>query len=151
MVCSYLRRGVFFAVFSISIPALLVGCPRKQSVEEDAGAPAPAVTSAPSVTELAPLIEDAGNDGDAATEAASPKKRAVPLLTSNQAKIRACCNAMRSQAKLLGPSPEGYQLNTIALQCDAFVAQIGPEGTAPELTQFREVLKNIKLPGACQF
>jgi hypothetical protein len=146
------RRGFAFVAMVISVPVLLLGCPKKEAPmsQEDAAAPAPLAPSAPAVTELAPVVEDAGEDADAA-EASPPKKWTGPALSANQAKIKVCCNAMRSQAKQLGASPEGYQLNTMAMQCDAFVVQIGPQGTAPELSQFREVLKNIKLPAACQF
>ncbi len=108
------------------------------------------------MTELLPLTMDAGDDADASADAAEastsvPRRWTGPALSPNQAKIKACCSAMRAQSRVLGlSSPEGYQLNTLSIQCDAFVAQIGPQGTAPELSQFREVLKNIQLPSACQ-
>jgi hypothetical protein len=58
---------------------------------------------------------------------------------------------MRAQAKQLGSSPEAFQINAFAGQCDVFAAQVGPQGTAPELAQLRQLLKSIKLPSACQF
>jgi hypothetical protein len=133
----------------ISIPQLVTGCPKKQPpAVEDAGAPPPAST--PSVTELAPLT-DTVDAGDAAAEA-GPKKWVGPGLNQNQLKIEACCNAMRAQAKTMGPqSPEGFQLNAAATQCDVFVKQIGPQGNAPEFAQLRQILKSLKLPTACQF
>lgn len=57
---------------------------------------------------------------------------------------------MRAQAKQMGASPEAFQINALAAQCDMFVTQVGPAGNAPELNQLREILKSIKLPSACQ-
>jgi hypothetical protein len=147
--------GVRTLILAVAIPGLWAGCTKKPLADDDAGAPAPPATSAPTVTELLPLPMDAGDDADAASadaaEASVPRRWRGPALSPNQAKIKACCNAMRAQSKVLGvSSPEGYQLSTLAMQCDAFVAQIGPQGTAPELSQFRDVLKNIQLPSACQ-
>lgn len=136
--------------FAVGVPMSLAGCPEKKApVAEEASLP-PAPSSAPTVTELAPLVEDAGADADAA-EAEAPKRRPASVMTANQMKIKACCNAMHAQSRQLANSPEGYQLGTMATQCDMFVAQLGPNGLAPELSQFREILKSIKLPSACQF
>ena len=132
----------------ISLPLLVLGCPKKQPPPpvEEAGPP-PA--SAPTMTELAPLT-DTGDAGDAAPEAA-PKKWTGPALNPNQMKIEACCNGMRAQAKQMGQSPEAFQLNAFAAQCDLFAKQVGPAGTAPEFAQIRAMLKSVKLPAACQF
>jgi hypothetical protein len=129
---------------------LLLGCPKK--------APAPAVedaglltaASAPTVTELAPL-DETPDAGDAAAEAAV-KKWTGPSLTPNQMKIEACCAGMRTQAKTMGlQSPEGFQINAAATQCDMFAKQVGPQASAPEFAQIRQLLKSVKLPAACQF
>jgi hypothetical protein len=136
--------------FVVSLPILLLGCPKKPPplAVEDAGPSAPATT--PTVTELAPLTEEAGAE-DAAPEAA-PKKWTGPGLTANQMKLQACCSAMRAQAKQVGvSSPEGFQLNAAAVYCDSVVKQVGPAGTAPEFAQVRAMLKSVKLPSACQF
>lgn len=147
-----LRRAGCSAALAACIMTSILGCPEKKAPVVQEAAPPPPPPSAPTVTELAPLVDDAGADADAAPEAEAPKKRAwTPPLTANQAKIKACCSAMRAEGKQLANSPEGYQLRTMADQCDMFVAQLGPQGSAPELSQFREVLKNIKLPSACQF
>lgn len=130
-----------FAVF-------LLACPKKPPppVVEDASPPPPPSAS---VTELVPITEDAGDD--AAPEAAAPKKWTGPAMNNNQLRIKDCCNAMRAQAKQMGPSsPEGFQLNALAAQCDLVAAQVGPQGTAPEFNQLRQMLKSIKLPVACQ-
>ncbi len=65
-------------------------------------------------------------------------------------KIKACCNAMRAQAKAMGGSPEAFQINALAAQCDMFATQVGPAGNAPELNQLRQILKSLTLPSACQ-
>jgi hypothetical protein len=145
---SVLGRSVLLSIL-ISLPLLVMGCPKKQPPPvEDAGPPPPAST--PTVTELAPLT-DTVDAGDAAVEA-GPKKWVGPGLNQNQLKIEACCNAMRAQAKAMGPqSPEGFQLNAAATQCDVFVKQVGPQGSAPEFAQLRQILKSMKLPSACQF
>jgi hypothetical protein len=147
------RVGAFHCLaFALSFPALLMGCPKKEpppleETKPEAAAPA----SAPEVTELAPLIDDAGTD---AAEAA-PKKMTGGGggggANANQLKIKQCCNAMRSQAKQLGSSPEANQLIALGMQCDMMAAQVGPQGTAPEFSQLRAVLKSLKLPAACQF
>jgi hypothetical protein len=131
------------------ISLLVMGCPKKAVPPvEDAEPPPPA--SAPTVTELAPLT-DIADAGDAAAEA-GPKKWTGPALNPNQMKIAACCNGMRTQAKTVGlQSPEGFQLNAAAAQCDVFAKQVGPQGTAPEFAQIRQLLKTVKLPSACQF
>jgi hypothetical protein len=144
------RRAVIFFTFALAFPVFVMGCPKKQPPVVDAGEPAPPASSS-GVTELAPLIEDAGDEGEAAPEA-GPRKWTGPGGNPNQLKIQACCNAMRSQARTLGPgSPEGFQLNAIAGQCDVFAKQVGPAGNAPELNQLRQVLRSVKLPAACQF
>jgi hypothetical protein len=87
-----------------------------------------------------------------AAEASAPRKWTGGAATnSNQVKIKACCNAMRAQARQLGSSPEAFQINAFAVQCDTFASQVGPQGTAPELNQVRQMLKSINLPAACQF
>lgn len=129
----------------------LAGCPKREAPPvPDAGAPAPP-PSAPPVTELAPLTDDAGED--AAAEAAAPKKwtGGGSPTNANQVKIKECCNAMRAQAKQMGSSPEAFQITALAAQCDLLAAQVGPQGTAPEFAQVRQILKSIKLPTACQF
>jgi hypothetical protein len=133
-----------------SFVVLLLGCPKKAPAPavEDAGPPA--ATSAPTVTELVPLNETP-DASDAAAEAA-PKKWTGSSLTPNQMKIAACCAGMRTQAKTMGlQSPEGFQLNAAATQCDMFTKQVGPQATAPEFAQIRQLLKSVKLPAACQF
>jgi hypothetical protein len=132
----------------ISLQLLVMGCPKKPVPPVEDAEPPPAST--PSMTELAPLT-DIADAGDAAAET-GPKKWVGPALNPNQMKIAACCNGMRAQAKTVGlQSPEGFQLNAAAAQCDVFAKQVGPQGTAPEFAQIRQLLKSVKLPSACQF
>jgi hypothetical protein len=144
------RRGLFFFAFVLSVPTFVLGCPKKPVPVADAGEPPPAPSA--SVTELAPLTDD--DAGEAADADAGPKKwtgGGGTATNANQRKIQACCNAMRGQAKQLGPSPEAIQLVALAAQCDTFARQVGPAGAAPELNQLRAILRSAKLPAACQF
>jgi hypothetical protein len=149
MTRSLFRRRLVFLAFSTFLPVLVLGCPKKEPAVEDAGAPPPPPASTPTVTELAPLSDDGGPDADAAPEAGK-KPSGGGGYNANQLKIKECCNAMRAQAKALGSSPEGFQINALAAQCDMFATQVGPAGNAPELNQLRQILKSVKLPSACQ-
>ncbi|HEX4629209.1 MAG TPA: hypothetical protein VH137_10510 [Gemmatimonadales bacterium] len=147
MIGSPIRHAAVFLAFTTLVPVLLLGCPKKEPAVEDAGPP-PAPPALPDVTELAPLTDDAGPDVGAPE--AGKKLGGGGGYNSNQLKIKACCNAMRAQAKQMGSSTEAFQINALAAQCDMFVTQVGPQGNAPELNQLREILKSIKLPSACQ-
>jgi hypothetical protein len=149
MTRSPVRRALSFLAFTTSVPMLVMGCPKKQPAVVDAEAPPPPA-STPSVTELAPLTDDGGSDADAAET--GPKKWGGGGYNSNQTKIKECCNAMRAQANAMGKgSPEAFQVNALAAQCDVFVTQVGSQGNAPEFAQLRAILKSIKLPEACKF
>jgi hypothetical protein len=136
----------FFAL-ALAFPAALLGCPKKPPPVEDAGA-ATAPAEVPDVTVLQALVEDAGDEGEAE---AAPKKWTGTPTNPNQQKIQACCTAMRGQAKQMGNSPEAFQVNALATQCDMFAKQVGPAGNAPEFNQLRAILKSVKLPAACSF
>jgi hypothetical protein len=120
-------------------------------VVEEAGTMAPPADSAPQVLELAPLVDEAG----AGAPEAGTKKWAGGGGggggNANQAKIRACCAALRSQAKSLGAAPEAAQLTAAAGTCDILAQQVGGSGSAPEFNQLRAVLQSVKLPAACAF
>jgi hypothetical protein len=129
-------RRAFFFVMSMTLPVVLLGCPKKPVPVEDAGEPAPAPT--PSVTQLAALTDDGGDD---ASDATAPKKWNGPAVNPNQMKIKACCNAMRAT--------HDPTLMAVAMQCDALASQVGPSGSDPAFAQLRAILKGAKLPGAC--
>jgi hypothetical protein len=137
-------------IFAMALPAVWTGCSKKpEPVEEpkpEAAAPAPT----PEVTELAPLVDDAGFDAGVDTKIVK-KATGGGGGNANQLKVKQCCNAMRAEAKQLGSSPEANQITAFAMQCDMIAAQVGPQGNAPEFNQLRAVLKSIKLPAACQF
>jgi hypothetical protein len=146
MTLSTFRRALSFAAVVVSVPVALVGCPKKAPPPvEEAAAPPPAST--PEVAELAPLVEDAGSDADAAAH----KKWTGGGMNPNQLKIKACCDAVRKQAHAMGNSPEAFQVTAMATMCDTFAAQVGPQGNAPEFNQVRQILKSVALPAACQF
>jgi hypothetical protein len=138
-------------VLAFSIPMTVSACQKKEPPAVPDAGPPPAVSIAPTVTELAPIIEDAGDDASDGA-AAVAKRPSGPAVNSNQQKLQACCNAMRTMAKTLGTSPEATQLVGVAATCDAFVKQVGPAGStnAPELASLRALLMNVKLPVACQ-
>jgi hypothetical protein len=143
-------RSLAVVALSVFIGALVAGCPKKEApVVQEAGPPPTPEPSAPQVTELAPIEDDSGPATDAASEAG--KKWSGGGYNANQLKIKGCCNAIRTEAKTLGSSPEAFQLNALSLQCDAFAAQMGAQGSAPELNQLRQILKTAKVPLACQF
>ena len=148
MTRSPIRRTLTFLAFTTFVPVLVMGCPKKEPMVEDAAPPAPAST--PTVTELVPLADDGGPDADAEPEAGKKPHGGGGGYNANQLKIKACCNAMRAQAKQMPGSPEAFQINALAAQCDSFATQVGPAGNAPELNQLRQILKSLTLPSACQ-
>ncbi len=131
-------RRALLLIFTFSMPLLVLGCPKKPVPVVDAGEPAaPAPT--PSVTDLAPLTEDAGED--AGEDAAKKKKWVGPAVNPNQLKIKQCCNELRATHDPL--------LGSFAAQCDMLAAQVGPGGSDPAFAQLRAILKTQKLPAAC--
>jgi len=124
-------------VFAFSIPVLTTGCPKKPVPVEDAGEAPPA--SSPSVTQLAPLTDDGGEDAADAAEAGH--RNWGPPVNPNQQRIKACCNALRNT--------HDPMLASIAAQCDMLAAQVGPSGSDPAFAQLRAILKTQKLPAAC--
>jgi hypothetical protein len=136
MTRSPVRNAVFFFVIAIGIPVLTTGCPKKPVPVEDAGEAPPA--SSPSVTQLAPLTDDGGDD--AAPEASAHHGYGPPV-NPNQQRIKACCNALRAT--------HDPMLAAIAGQCDMLASQVGPSGSDPAFAQLRAILKSQKLPAAC--
>jgi hypothetical protein len=92
---------------------------------------------------------DAGSAIDAAP--APVKHGGAAGLTTNQARAKQCCNALRAQAKSLGASPEANILTGFATQCDAVAMQMGPMagGQAPEFAALRSLLQGHNMPGVC--
>jgi hypothetical protein len=147
---SFGRVALALALAS-ALPAIVVACkkdPPPPTPTEPAPEPAPTPTE---TLVLAPLVEDAGDDADAADAADAAKRPTGPGMTTNQARARQCCNALRAEAKRMGASPEAAQLNGLAGMCDTFAMQLGPTrgGEAPELAPLRQMLKGRTLPAAC--
>jgi hypothetical protein len=113
----------------------------------DAGPPAAATDAAPTI--LVPLDEDAGSTIDAAV--AVVKRGVGPALSSNQTRAKQCCNALRTEAKTLGASPEANLLLGFAAQCDLVAMQIGPTSgvQSPEFAGIRQLLKGHSMPAVC--
>jgi hypothetical protein len=142
-----IRRTISVLACTTFLPLLIMGCPKKEPVVEDAGPPPPVPVPSATVTELAPLAtDDAGPDAEVD---AGKKPYTGPTYNPNQMKVKACCNALRAQAKQLGSSPEGFQMMSMATTCDTLATQIGPQGNAPELAQLRQILKSVNLPAVC--
>ncbi len=150
---SSVRRVIAFVGFTTFVPALMMGCPKKPApVVEEAGPPPPPPASTPTVTELAPMVDDAGPDAmtDAAPDASKKWTGGGTTYSANQLRIRECCSALHTQAKTLGSAPEAAQVNMAASACDMLVVQAGATGTAPELSGVRQMLQSVKLPSVCQ-
>jgi hypothetical protein len=145
-----LRRSLLVVGFGACLPLLVMGCPKKETPAVEEAGPPPAPAPTPSVTELAPLVEDAGPDAADAAADAGKKYATGPSYNANQMKVRACCNALHAQAKQLGTAPEAAQVNMAAATCDTLVVQMGVTGTAPELAGLRQILKTVALPAVCQ-
>src|SRR5438046_1824219 len=111
------RRALFLVICTTAVPFAIAGCPKKEPPPPQEAPPPPPPAPAPTVVELAPLTDDGGDAGDAAPEA-GPKKWGGPAYNANQLKIKQCCNAMRSQAKALGNSPEANMIIAVSGQCD---------------------------------
>ena len=149
---TFSSRTILLLAVTVAAPGLLMGCPKKAPpavVDAEAVAPPPASTA--EIVELAPMIDDGGAEAGAGGATKKWTGGAGGAGSANQVKVKACCNAMRDQAKKMGSSPEAFQITAIAAQCDNVAVQIGSQGNAPEFNQLRQILKSVKLPAACQF
>lgn len=143
------RRALLTLALTSVVPIMVAACKKPPPAVVDAGPPPEVPDAAPVV--LAALDEDAAADAADANETA-PHHATGPGLNTNQARAKQCCNALRSQAKALGASPEANMLIGFAAQCDALAVQVGPTSTgqAPELAPLRALLKGKSMPAVCQ-
>jgi hypothetical protein len=138
-------RRTLFALAIFSALPLLVACPKKDPPPADAAPPPPPEPEASTLV-LAPLgEEDAGADADAE----AGKKATGPYVPTNVARLRQCCNQLRTQARAMGASPEAGMLIAAAAQCDGLAAQAGPNASAPELGLLRTALAGRNIPPVC--
>jgi hypothetical protein len=131
-----------------AVTTILAACNKPPTAAVfDAGPPPVATDAAPTI--LVPLDEGAGSTVDAAV--AVVKHVGGPAVSSNQARAKQCCNALRTEAKTLGASPEANLLIGFAAQCDVVAMQIGPTsgGQAPEFAGIRQLLKGHNMPPVC--
>ncbi|HEX7600408.1 MAG TPA: hypothetical protein VF316_02340 [Polyangiaceae bacterium] len=144
-------RAILGLGLAAVLPLVLLGCPKKDVPTVDA-APAPTPTPTPTQTEtnLTPLDEDAGSDASDASDA--KPKWTGPAVNPNQLRIRQCCNAIRTQAKSLGTSPEAAQMVQAAAMCDGVSMAVTSTGAgqAPEFAPVRQMLAGKSIPPICQ-
>jgi hypothetical protein len=136
-------------VMAFSFLCACQGCKKDTPVPVvfDSGPP-PVIDAAPA--EILPLDTlDAAVEVDAADAA---KKPTGSGLTLSQQRAKQCCNALRSQAKAMGNSPESAQLVGLATMCDTIAMNLGPSkgAQAPELEPIRAILRGKPtLPPLC--
>ena len=132
------------------LPVALLGCPKKEVPVVVDAAPAPTPTPTVTETNLTPLDEDAGSDASDASDA--KPKWTGPAVNPNQLRIKQCCNAIRTQAKSLGTSPEAAQMVQAAAMCDGVSMAVTSTGAgqAPEFAPVRQMLAGKQLPPLCQ-
>lgn len=121
----------------------VAACKKPEPAVVDAGAPPPPVVIDAAPAQLAPLdAVDAALEIDAAPP---PAHHAGSGLSTNQARAKQCCNALRAQGKT------DPILTAIAAQCDTVAMQIGPTSTgqAPEFGALRQMLKGHNIPALC--
>ncbi len=141
------HRSLLLTAAFCALP-FVVGCPKKEppQVVEATPPPEPAPVDA-AVTVLEPMEDEVV--ADAAAEASAPKKPTGTGTSTNVLRVKQCCAQLRTQAKLLGASPEAGLLMSAAVQCDTLATQVGPGGNAPELGVVRGLLRGRTLPAAC--
>ncbi len=137
-----LRRGSLFIV-ALAVP-MIAGCPKKEAPPAPDSGPPP-IPEDTGVIVMEPIIEDSG-PGDSGAK----KAQGGPAVNQVVSRLKQCCNALSSQAKQLGPSPEGGMIQAAAVQCNAVVSQVGPSGNAPELGALKGLLQGRNVPPICQ-
>jgi hypothetical protein len=141
---------ILFALVTASSLALL-GLPGCSSCDKKPPPPVDLTPPAPPPVDAAPVEIKPLDDTPDASDASEPPKPHGTWKPSNPntARIKLCCNAIRTQAKTLGAAPEAVMMMTIAAQCDQVAVQVGG-GSAPEFAQVRQLLKGRTIPNACQ-
>jgi hypothetical protein len=138
-----LSQSAALVACAAAVCTLVAACKKAEPVVVDAGAPPPPVVIDAAPAQLAPLDEvDAAIEVDAGAPA---HHHTGPGLSTNQARAKQCCNALRSEAKT------DPILTALAAQCDQVAMQIGPTsaGQAPEFGAIRQMLKGHNIPALC--
>jgi hypothetical protein len=136
---------IAFCLAVCSVVPLLAACPKKETpVVVDAAPPPPPAEDVQ--TSLVPMEEDTGAPD---TGVDAPHKYTGPAVNPNVARLKQCCNAIATQAKTMGSSPEAGLFSTAAAQCNLLAAQAGASGTAPELSAVRALLAGRNIPAIC--
>ncbi|MFO0663367.1 MAG: hypothetical protein U0174_05420 [Polyangiaceae bacterium] len=140
------RKFTTVGLTLLPLLGMLTGCPKKEPVVVDAGAPAPVATPAATVEDLKPMdTEDAGPD----TGVDAGKKPGVAG-NPNVARLKACCNQLAAEGKRMGAgSAEGGMIIAAAAQCNAMAAQAGTSGNAAEMGVIRNLLQGRNVPPVC--
>lgn len=119
------------------------GCKGDPEETAPAAVPAPPPTPTP-LTTIAPEEPDAG--ADAATDAAEDADAKKPGYGGDPTGIRACCSALRQNAKSAPPEQQGAYMMA-AGACDA--VRNSPQGRAA-LSQVRAALRGANVPSSCR-
>lgn len=124
------------------------GCKRPSDDDEDekkpaSAAPAQAPTAPPTVS-VKPEPEDAGPPPSDASDDAADASDAKKVGSSDSTGIRACCAALRQNAKIASPQSQGAYLMA-AGACDTMA-----KGGSLQLAQLRGMLLGAGLPGTCK-
>jgi hypothetical protein len=120
----------------------------------DAGAPAPTASEKPTTAPQPPsnqVPSPAAQVQPASAGAARPATPPTPtaaVASPGPARIKQCCNGIRTQAKNVGASPEANIMLGIAVQCDIVAVQAGGD-PGPGLAQVRRMLQGHPVPPAC--
>lgn len=119
------------------------GCKGDPEETAPAAVPAPPPTPTP-LTTIAPEEPDAG--ADAATDAAEDADAKKPGYGGDPTGIRACCSALRQNAKSAPPEQQGAYAAAAGV-CSGLVGS--PQGRQA-LAQVRAALAGAGVPAACK-
>jgi hypothetical protein len=138
------HRLTIFGALALPFAIALVSNAGCKKEEEPPPPPAPAPAPAPAEPLVVAPEEDAGSDAAEDADADAGKVVKGPAVDSTG--IRACCAALRGNAKS-APPDQVMVYNMAAAVCDGLVNN--PQGRAA-LGQVRAALRGASMPAACQ-
>lgn len=141
------KNTVAAAFGAFAIPVLLAfagnGCKKDEEPP-----PMPATTEATAAP--VPTVELALPVEDAADEDADADAKKVTGGSTDITKLRACCNALASNAASM-PPPQNMYAASAAAYCQGAVAAVNSPSQKDALfAGIRSALKGAAMPGACQ-